>query len=324
MLTRDDGVSLIYPGLTHSIHGESESGKSMVCQIEAARILVAGEEVVYLDFESDPAALVERLRLFGASDAQILAGFRYVQPEVAFNATGQDRLAWEGLLRQRPALIVIDGVTEALNMFGYSSNDNDELTKWGRMFPRRLADVTGAAVVMVDHVTKSTDGRGRFAIGGQAKLAMITGAAYSVEVEAPLGRGLRGELRLMVGKDRPGYVRGHAGPMQGSSRTQEAARVIVDSLDDERRPVVSMLGPEHVEDEDGFRPTGMMVKVSKYLETSDGAPISQSALVDGVGGKNRDMTRRAIDMLAVEGYIARTIGPRNVKTYTSLRPFRDN
>lgn len=100
--------------------------------------------------------------------------------------------------------------------------------------------------------------------------------------------------------------------------------MIVDSLDDERRPVVSMLGPEHVEDEDGFRPTGMMVKVSKYLETSDGASISQSALVDGVGGKNRDMTRRAIDMLAVEGYIARTVGPRNVKTYTSLRPFRDN
>ncbi|NEK47264.1 hypothetical protein GR250_39010, partial [Rhizobium leguminosarum] len=32
LLTRDDGVSLLYPGLTHSVHGESESGKSMVLQ----------------------------------------------------------------------------------------------------------------------------------------------------------------------------------------------------------------------------------------------------------------------------------------------------
>lgn len=324
MLTREDGVCLLYPGLTHSIHGESESGKSMVCQIEAARLLAAGEEVVYVDFESDPAAIVERLRLFGATDAQILAGFRYLQPEVAYNATGQDLLAWDGLLKQRPALVVIDGVTEAINLFGYSSNDNDELTKWGRMFPRRIADATGAAVVMVDHVTKSTDGRGRFAIGGQAKLAMITGAAYSVEVEQPLGRGLRGVIRLMVGKDRPGYVRGHAGPMQGSSRTQEAARVIVDSLDADRRPEVRITAPDHVEEENGFRPTGLMTKVSKYLETSDGASISQSVLLDGVGGTNRDMTRRAIDMLVVEGYVSRRAGPRNAKLYDLIRPFRNN
>ena len=31
LLRRTDGVALLYPGMTHSIHGESESGKSMIC-----------------------------------------------------------------------------------------------------------------------------------------------------------------------------------------------------------------------------------------------------------------------------------------------------
>src|SRR5665811_288715 len=32
LLARTDGVCLLYPGLIHSLHGESESGKSLVAQ----------------------------------------------------------------------------------------------------------------------------------------------------------------------------------------------------------------------------------------------------------------------------------------------------
>lgn len=71
-------------------------------------------------------------------------------------------------------LAVIDGVTEAFAVFGVSSVDNDEVTTWGRQVPRKIAQRTGAAVVVVDHVTK---GRGRFAIGAQAKMSYLTGAS---------------------------------------------------------------------------------------------------------------------------------------------------
>jgi len=58
LLERSDGQSLLYPGLTHSLHGESESGKSLLMPIECARLVEADQDVLYLDFESDPAAVV--------------------------------------------------------------------------------------------------------------------------------------------------------------------------------------------------------------------------------------------------------------------------
>ena len=37
LMPRTDGPCLLYPGRVHSLHGESESGKSLVAQAEAAR-----------------------------------------------------------------------------------------------------------------------------------------------------------------------------------------------------------------------------------------------------------------------------------------------
>jgi hypothetical protein len=65
-------------------------------------------------------------------------------------------------------------------------------------------------VALLDHVTKDAQGRGRYAIGAQHKLASIDGAAYSLEVVRPFGRGLTGVARIDVTKDRPGFVRSFA------------------------------------------------------------------------------------------------------------------
>ena len=93
------------------------------------------------------------------------------------------------MLSGRYALGVIDGVTDALGVFGFSTNDNDDVARWIRSVPKLIAARTGAAVVLIDHVTKDAWNRNRFAIGGQAKMAGLTGAAYTAEVTAPLGRG---------------------------------------------------------------------------------------------------------------------------------------
>jgi hypothetical protein len=87
---------------------------------------------------------------------------------------------------------------------------------------------TGAAVLTIDHVTKSRDARGRFAVSSQQKLNAVSGAAYTARVHVPFGRGQRGELVLRLTKDRPGGIRPLCGP-PGEHGTQEAARVVLDS-----------------------------------------------------------------------------------------------
>ena len=167
LLPRTDGICLVYPGLTHSFHGESESGKSLVCQIESVRLLNAGHRVLFVDFESDAASVAGRLLEFGASRESVRDRFVYLRPEVRPDSSVRELSAWLDVLAEPFALAVVDGVTDSLGIFGYSTKDNDDVTRWARALPRRIADRTGAAVVLVDHVTKDADSRGRFAIGGK-------------------------------------------------------------------------------------------------------------------------------------------------------------
>lgn len=322
LLPRSDGVCLVYPGLTHSFHCESESGKSLVCQIEAVRLLNAGQRVLFVDFESDAASVVGRLLEFGAALESVRDRFVYLRPEVRPDASVRELSAWLDVLSGSFALAVVDGVTDSLGIFGYSTKDNDDVTRWARALPRRIADRTGAAVVLVDHVTKDADSRGRFAIGGQAKLSGLTGAAYTVEVSKPLGRGLRGVIVLRIGKDRPGHIRGHGGPMRASDRTQEVARVVVDSTGP--APSVTVEPWQARGDEPGaagrWRPTGIMERLSRYLESAP-EPVSFRTLDVAVSGK-ADHKRTALAELESDGCITVTDGPRGAKLHASERPYR--
>jgi AAA domain len=321
LMPRTDGVALIYPGLTHSLHGESESGKSWVAQAEAARILSAGGRVLFVDFESDAGAIVERLRLLEADDEAVRARFAYVHPEVD-PRNPNEAATFEAMLTQRFDLAVLDGVTDAVGLFGLESRDNDALTMWARLLPKRIADATGAAVVMVDHVTKDAESRGRFAIGGQAKLATITGAAYTVETAQPLGRGLRGVIVLRVAKDRPGYIRGHSGRQRASDRTQEAARIIVDSTLEGVVTVTVEPPSDHADASSStFRPTTLMERISEALEVSTRGPLSFRQLDDVVHGK-ADAKRDAIRVLIAEGHVTVTAGPRNANLHDLVKPYR--
>lgn len=324
LMPRSDGPALLYPGRVHSLHGESESGKSMAIQAEAGRLIHLAQPVLYIDFESDATTVVGRLLEMGIPPALVAEHLDYRRPEInPANATHELR-AFYAMLEHTYTLAVIDGVTEALHVFGTATKDNDELTGWIRNVPKRIARHTGAATVLIDHVTKDADTRGRFAIGGQAKMAALDGAAYVVEVSEPLGRGLRGVIILRVAKDRPGSVRPHAGTFRKTDRTQEAARVIVDSRTPGRiavtvePPVTALEGP------DGspapFRPTTLMEKLSYALEAHT-EPVSTNKLDQAVAGK-RTAKLEAIDVLVSEGYVERTTGPRGAQMLRTIRTYR--
>jgi len=326
LFPRADGSFLLYPGRLHSFHGESESGKSLLAQAEAARLLCAGERVLFLDFESDAAAVVARLGALGASRSDIADRLDYVRPEASLR-TPAAREAFSGLLSRRYALAVLDGVTEALSLLTDGGGKPEEqIVAFVRLLPRRIARETGAAVVQVDHVTKSAEGRGRFAIGSQHKMNSIDGAAYVVEVSEPLGLGLRGVVVLRVAKDRPGSVRPVCGSFRKGDRTQEAARVVLDATET-GRTVVTVQAPtskvgEHDEDAGPWRPTGYMERVSRWLEDRS-EPASGRAIVSGVGGKAGPVGD-ALEVLLSEGWVKRTDGARGAKLHTSIRAYRQD
>jgi hypothetical protein len=73
------------------------------------------------------------------------------------------------------------------------------------MVPRALAR-EGLAVLLLDHVAKDREARGRTAIGAQHKLAGVD-VCYMLDIVQRFGKNLSGLSRLTVTKDRPGYIR---------------------------------------------------------------------------------------------------------------------
>jgi hypothetical protein len=216
---RSDGTPLIYRARVHWFQGESESCKSWAAQIIAATELNAGNDVLYIDFEDDERGVVARLRTLGAAVDAIAAHLIYLRPDEALkDRQGRYTDGWLDftplLEATQYSLGIIDGVTEAMTTEGLELISNADIATWMRLLPKRIA-ATGTAVICIDHVTKAVDGRGRYAIGGQHKLAGVTGAAYLFTTLRPLARAAGTEpveaaIDVSVTKDRPGYVRGRS------------------------------------------------------------------------------------------------------------------
>lgn len=219
LLQRTDGLGLLYPGRTHWLQGEPESLKSWLAQYAASQVLELGGSVIYLDFEDNEYAMVERLIGLGTTEQAIRHGLAYVRPMSALGdesrrVSGGLRAFVETLHARDYTLAVVDGVTDSLATEGLDLNDNVEVAEWLRRIPRRIRVHTRASVVVIDHVTKSRDDRGRYAIGAQHKLAGLDGVAYTISTVRPLYRAVgeivTGVARIEVNKDRPGVVRAQA------------------------------------------------------------------------------------------------------------------
>jgi len=326
LLTRTDGHSLLYPGRTHSLHGESESGKSLIAQAETAHILTDPDagRILYIDFESDAAAVTGRLLDLNAPPDAIRTRLDYIRPDVDPRRFPHERQSYLALLENTYTLAVIDGVTDALGVFGASSKDNDEVAAFMRALARPLALRTGAAVVLIDHVTKDAENRGRFAVGAQAKMATLDGAAYVVEIAEPLGRGLRGIITLRIAKDRPGAVRPNCGIYRKTDRTQEAARIVIDSTNGAIKAIIEPPRTSVNDDDKAhtFRPTAFMERVSQLLETSE-EPLSGRDIADAIHGDEKRI-RQAVALLVTERYVSREAGRHNAQLHRSTRPYRQD
>jgi len=204
MLKREDGNFILYPGKINAIFGESESGKTWVALEAVRQELLAGNTVFYIDFEDSARGILNRLKTLKTPTERFRA-FLYANPDSPHTPAISEALL-ASLAEFKPSLVVVDGVNAAMNLMGLDLEKNKDATEFSQKILRPLRTF-GSGILTIDHVTKSKDNRGNYAIGAQAKRADIDGVAVSVSVEQPFGRGIDGALSLTVTKDRPGFVR---------------------------------------------------------------------------------------------------------------------
>lgn len=215
---RSDHAGMFYPGCTHTVFGEPGVGKSWVAQFSCAEQLKRGGHVLYLDYESNfrqvaqrlynlgvPVdAMRERLTYRGATGDPTNSGATLEHPHTPHDGNTMAEAVYtkftELIDRHPYTLAIIDGVASAMSAGGYDNNSNDDAVTFSRELPEFIANHSGAAVLMVDHVTKAAGNR-RYAMGAGQKLARVTGASFradAIDTDDPN----KHRLALYVTKDR--------------------------------------------------------------------------------------------------------------------------
>lgn len=306
-LTRSDGTSLLYAGKMHVFQAEPSSGKSWIALAAVKEVLDLGGSAVYLDHEDTPAGILRRLRYLATDPDAMRDRLAYVRPVGRYGPA--ERLQMERILdRVNPDLVVIDGVGESLSRNGLSEDKADDVLRWFDLFPRPIAE-TGAAVLMIDHVAKDPEQRGRWARGSGAKLGAIDGASYQVKIVQPFSRNRAGAVKLVIAKDRPGGV-GAIG--------ETAALVKVEPHGAGERVMVT-LEPDGTElaITDPHKPTHVMAQIAREIESAK-VPLTAKSLEALVSARPRTF-REALARLQTEGYV--TEGTGRIKTLRLLRPY---
>ncbi|MCW2496585.1 AAA family ATPase [Jatrophihabitans sp.] len=296
---RTDHVGILYPGKQHVAQGETEGGKSWFAARITVTEILAGNHVVYIDFEDDINTAISRLRILQVPDPIIVERFHYIRPLEPIG-TG---INLDDLLRliaaTDPTAVIIDGVTEAMTMHGLDPLSNSDVAKFGRALPKRIAD-QGPAVLSLDHVTKNAETRGKYALGGVHKLNALDGAAFSIENRTPFGVGITGKSTIKLAKDRPGQLRRRSLP---SKNGMHWFGDLVLTSHGEDYADLDIVAP--TERSDDFRPTAVMAKVWKTIELHDhGDGLSGRKIQDLTRG-NAQINRSAVTYLEVDGYITK-------------------
>lgn len=311
---RDDGIGLFYPGRMNAVASESEAGKTWFALIACLQEINAGNHVLYLDFEDDAGGVVGRLLCLGAVPDDILERFHYHRPET--KPSDIDLVDLAETLQYSPTLAIIDGVTEAMSLYGMELKDNTDVAKFGRQLLRPLAD-SGAAVVTLDHVVKSSENRGRYSLGGVHKLNGLNGVMYMLENRKPFGIGVTGRSTVRVAKDRPGQIRKNG--LAHSSGMHWFADLVVKSESAEFAE--AHLYAPAPRDEDDQKADEEAAKIDglkrKVIEALAGAPepLPGKGIEDRVTGKAVDV-RRAVAALVDGGQVSVQEGPRGAKLHT--------
>jgi KaiC/GvpD/RAD55 family RecA-like ATPase/DNA-binding transcriptional ArsR family regulator len=200
----------LYRGAVHLLAGQPDSGKTTLGACWALAVIRKGGSVMFLDEEGGKLITADRLASAGwtADEAESVAYYPFPgRTRHQWTREGWADLADE-LREHRPDMILIDSAAATLAAAGLDENSNaDVAVLWYALMMMARTSWLRPAVVIIDHVTKA-EPEGRYSRGASAKLAM-SDVMYRADVLRAWSRYEDGAVRLVVTKDRPGWLRRH-------------------------------------------------------------------------------------------------------------------
>jgi hypothetical protein len=297
---------LLYPGKRTLLSGETESLKTWAALVLAKAETDASHTVAWADLDAMGAAeLLSRLRALGVSDDVIAEQFLYFEPsERLVGDLLTDVL--DEIREHRVRLFVIDAFNPMLSLHGLDPNNTSDVETFWRETATPITE-TGAAPVLIDHVVKNSESRGKYAIGSERK---ASGAIVHIgfKIVQPFSRGGTGKTVLTTHKDRPGFL---PRPSIGTL-----------TLDSDSDRITYRLEADRAHVGGSFRPTRLMEKISDYIASRD-EPPSKNDVEKSVSGNN-DGKRTAVNALITEGYVMQIDGPRGSKLLVSISPYSES
>jgi hypothetical protein len=300
------GFPFLYRSAGVLLSGPTGAGRSSLAQacaydaaIEGLNVAYLGSEVTLPEFNARAADLASRRGDNGDVGEQ-LARVRYLNLASVIRRAWKEPIAWaEGAARFD--VVILDPLSSVASTAGLDfDRDNAEFVDFYDRIVQPLVSA-GTSVVMLDNIGHGEDSKKR-AKGVSAKqdradvtlscrirtapsLSLIITCRKVRSVRAPFGYG----DRWMFGR--------------------------------ENQRVEKYEGAEEERSSDDFRPTGLMEKVSRYLNAGE---ANRSSVRDGVHGKN-EWVLRALDQLVQEGYVEEIRGgDTRGRTYRSLEPFQES
>lgn len=299
------GTGLLYPGKRHVFSGPPESAKTLAAYTMLILIARAGGTGILIDFEMGVHDAKTRLRELGARQDE-LERLLYVGPtEPATPA----RIAT--LIARNPQLVVVDAAVGAYQVEGLDDNKRGDVEKISRLYVTAFWQ-QGIATLLIDHVVKNAEARGRFVIGSERKLGS-SDVHLGFDTLQPISRGTNGLYKITTHKDRGGALkRGHLADFHVES-------------DPDTHQISWTYTTAQTDTAPGgyFRPTHLMEKVSQYLELQP-EPVNRNTIYDALRGK-KNFVLKAIDALVIEGFaVEQTDSTTRSKPVKSVRPYRQN
>jgi hypothetical protein len=301
-------AGIAYPGQRHLWSGEPESAKSLAADIVLLEVLRSGGGAILIDLEMGATARRARLVDLGATVDE-LAALVYLEPDTAPTAADLNTVlaALAGPADQSVA--VIDAAATAFSLSGLDDHARADVETFAAQWvsPLRAA---GVATILIDHVAKAREGRGRFAFGSERKVGAVD-VHLGFDAIAPFARGGHGLVRITTHKDRTGHL-----------RRPVAAELELHSDPDSHRISWTWKRADRDShpDENGWRPTILMGRVHTHVARhAEGRSMNQ-ILTAGLG-KSKDTIRLAVDRLLLEGYLHETTGGRGARVFHVARDF---
>lgn len=278
------------------------AGKSICWLTIAVSVVEAGGTVVVLDVENGADEYARRLEdiLSGRDPALADACQRRLRyhewPALSLSWTAED---WAAAVAGADA-VIFDSSRMALSAVGLAENDADDYGKFAASLIMPLSR-TGTTTIILDNTGHENKDRARGTIAKED----LNEVVYRLVVHSAFDRDRAGQVRLIRGRTRfaglPREIRVDLG-----GGTYRAPVVAPDHLDEQGEP--------------GFRPTVLMERVSRAVETQP--DMTTNDIRNEVKGDNNAKTT-ALRILVREGYIAEA-GTGQKRTHRSIKPYRED